>query len=107
MHSDLTREVLEAHGYRVATARDVEAVAEAQRARPSLILLDLSMPIVDGGEVCRRLRADPATAAIPIVAVSAAPHLLEDPALPVDDRLDKPFQLAELSAVVARWVTPA
>ena len=106
VHVELLCEVLALMGYRVATACGGDTVAVARREQPRLILLDIQMPEMSGGEVARLLRADPATAAIPIVAVSASPHLLADHTLPVNDRLEKPFQLTALSEVVGRWTTP-
>jgi CheY-like chemotaxis protein len=59
-------------GILVLTARDgAEALAQAQRSHPDLMLMDLKMPGLDGWEATRRLKSDPATAAIPIVAVTA------------------------------------
>ena len=63
---------LELCGYRVVTAGDgIQALAAAQAEWPAVILMDLAMPRMDGWEAIRRLRADPMTAEIPIVALSA------------------------------------
>ena len=48
-----------------------EALESVQRSRPDVILLDWMMPELDGPETCRRLKADPATAAIPVVFLTA------------------------------------
>jgi CheY-like chemotaxis protein len=61
---------------------------------------------MDGREVSRRLRADPRTADIPIIAMSAGERLAAVPTNLVDDRLPKPFTLTELYAAVARWAAP-
>lgn len=59
-------------GFDVATAADGEAgVASARATWPAIILMDLAMPRMDGWEAIRQLRADPMTAEIPIVALSA------------------------------------
>jgi CheY-like chemotaxis protein len=89
-------------GYEVVTACDAAALHVARERQPNVILLDLVMPVVDGVEMSRRLRADPTTAPIPIIAMSGAPQLLT--ALPVNDRLAKPFGLDQLCATVAHWM---
>lgn len=63
---------LEYAGFRVITAADGEqAITAAAAEWPAVIVMDLAMPKVDGWEAIRRLRADPLTAEIPIVALSA------------------------------------
>ncbi len=63
---------LEKHGYRVVMATHGQAgIAMAQREQPALILLDIMMPSMDGFEVCRKLRADPAFRHTPIVLLTA------------------------------------
>lgn len=96
---------LEDRGYRVLTSVNGAALQLAQDERPGLILLDLMMPGMDGMEVSQHLRADPTTAAIPIVAMSAQ-HTLSAAGTRMlsDDRLPKPFDLHTLYATVARWV---
>jgi GAF domain-containing protein/DNA-binding response OmpR family regulator len=69
---ELLRATLGAEGYRVVAAAGGEAgVALARREAPALVILDLLMPEVDGFAVVERLRADPATAAVPIVILTA------------------------------------
>jgi two-component system cell cycle response regulator len=64
--------VVKAKGYDVATAPDAEAAIAAIREHPPrLILMDVQLPGIDGLELTRRLKADPATSAILIVAVTA------------------------------------
>ena len=63
---------LEAEGFQVITARDgVEALDQARDGHPDLMLLDLMLPRLSGERVCQELRADPRTATLPIVVVSA------------------------------------
>ncbi len=58
--------------FQVVTASDgMAALAQARRERPDIVLLDIMMPLMDGFEVCRRLKADPATSDIPVVMVTA------------------------------------
>ena len=64
--------ILRHAGFDVLEARDGQAGIEiAQREHPALILMDVSIPIIDGWEATRRLKADPATASIPIIALTA------------------------------------
>ena len=59
-------------GYEILSARDGAAgIAMAEAERPDLILMDLNLPQIDGWEAPRRLKADPATCDIPIIALSA------------------------------------
>src|SRR4051794_11564428 len=72
------RRLLRAHGFAATRAAGgAEAIARLAEFTPSLILLDLSMPDIDGLEVLRRIRADPRTAAVPVIMLSAMP----DPAV--------------------------
>jgi len=95
--------VLEPLGYRVLGAESgAEALELVQRDRPDLILLDLMMPGMNGYEVCRRLRADPATSFLPIVMVTASNERDKVRAIELgaDDFLGKPLHHAELRARV-------
>jgi len=68
----LLRDVLQASGYSVAVARDGrETVALAQARKPDLILMDIRMPVMDGIAAMKKLRADPNTDRIPIIAITA------------------------------------
>jgi two-component system, cell cycle response regulator DivK len=59
-------------GYQVVLARNgEEGIAMARSEEPSLILMDLSLPVIDGWEATRRLKAEAATSAIPVIALSA------------------------------------
>jgi two-component system, cell cycle response regulator DivK len=69
---EIFAEYLEFRGFRVATASDgLEAIAKTHELRPDIILMDLSLPGIDGWEATRRLKQDPRTSAIPIIAVTA------------------------------------
>jgi DNA-binding response OmpR family regulator len=69
------RMFLESRGYEVCTAYDgLDAIDQARKEKPDAILLDIMMPLLDGFEVCKKLKADPATAAIPVIMLSAASH---------------------------------
>jgi CheY-like chemotaxis protein len=76
MNRDMLSRRLQRRGYQVALAIDgQQAVEMAQREGPDLILMDISLPILDGLEATRRLKADPATRAIPVIALTA--HAME------------------------------
>jgi CheY-like chemotaxis protein len=78
---ELLRATLGAAGYRVVTAAGGAAgVALARREAPALVVLDLLLPGRDGFAVVERLRADPATAAVPIVILTAKTMTAEDKA---------------------------
>jgi two-component system cell cycle response regulator DivK len=69
---DIYQAILEHHGYTVVLAANGEAaVSEARVHRPELIFMDVSMPVMDGLEATRLLKADPATAAIRVIALTA------------------------------------
>jgi two-component system, cell cycle response regulator DivK len=69
---EIFAEYLEFRGFRVATAADgLEALEKAFDLRPDVILMDLSLPGIDGWEATRRLKSDERTRAIPIIALTA------------------------------------
>lgn len=87
-------------GFDVLTAADgAEALKKARSALPSLIVLDLMLPEVDGLEVCKMLRRDPATAGIPIIMLTAKAAEIDRVLgleLGADDYVTKPFSPREL-----------
>ena len=91
---------LEREGYQVARAASgADALRQVRAARPDLVLLDLMLPEMDGLEVCRRLRQDPATAALPIVMLTAKGEEVDRVLgleLGGDDYVTKPFSPREL-----------
>lgn len=72
MNQDMLRRRLERRGHEVLIAPDGEVGVQLGReAMPDLILMDISLPVLDGWEATRRLKGDPATAGIPILALTA------------------------------------
>jgi CheY-like chemotaxis protein len=72
MNRDMLLRRLQRKGFQVLTALDGEqAIQMTQQHRPALVLMDMSLPVVDGWEATRRLKADPATKNIPIIALTA------------------------------------
>lgn len=97
---DVLSRRLRRRGHEVALAHDGAAGLEAvRRERPEVILLDLNLPVMDGWTVARRLKDDPGTAAIPIIALTA--HALagdRDKAIAAgcDDYHPKPVDFSRL-----------
>ena len=68
----MMRRRLSRKGYEVVVATDgAQGINAAREQDPALILMDLSLPVIDGWEAIRRLKADPGTEAIPIIAITA------------------------------------
>ena len=99
---DLVRLYTEKEGYRTSlAATGPDALRLAKSDRPDLILLDLMLPDLDGLEVCKRLRSDPATAMIPIIMLTAKAEesdTIIGLELGADDYVTKPFSPKALIA---------
>ncbi|GLH73415.1 hypothetical protein GETHLI_19170 [Geothrix limicola] len=99
---DLIATILGREGYTLALAEGgLRALELAAQGKPDLVLLDLLMPGVDGLETCRRLKGDPATAAIPVIFVTADSELdviLACFEAGASDYIIKPFRVPELLA---------
>jgi CheY-like chemotaxis protein len=93
-------DILSVEGYEVATAANgAEGLKNVHEDRPDLILLDLMMPVMDGQEMLRRLKDDPALRAIPVVVMSAGRVSKAD--LQGSRFLAKPFELDDLLDTVS------
>ncbi len=100
--------VLETQGYRLLEATDgAQALEVLERETPDLVLLDIQMPDVSGTEVAQRVRTNPRTAHLKLVAITAL-------AMPGDretilksgfnDYIAKPYRIADVLATVKRWL---
>ncbi|MEW6058944.1 MAG: response regulator [Actinomycetota bacterium] len=93
-------------GYEVdAASRGEEALRLVQEHRPDVVVLDVMMPGLDGWEVCRQLKADPAVRHIPVIFLSARAQDEDRQrgyALGVDEYVTKPFDPAHLVEIVGR-----
>ncbi|NRG16913.1 response regulator [Rhizobiales bacterium] len=108
MNRDMLSRRLERRGFEVVIAVDgqagVDAVAECA---PDIVLMDMSLPVIDGWEATRRIRGNPATAGIPIIALTA--HAMagdREKAIEAgcDDYDTKPIELAGLLDKIARLI---
>jgi len=95
-------------GYRVTCASDgEEALARVAEVRPDLVLLDIMMPKLDGYEVCRRMKNDPATRLIPVVLVTGltdSESRIRGLEVGADDFMSKPFIVPEMRARVTSLI---
>lgn len=104
LNRDALGRLLARHGFSVLAARDgAEGVELALQARPDLILMDLGLPHIDGHEATQMLRAAPATASIPVIALTA--HAMDSDrnqalAAGCDAFETKPVVLARLLATI-------
>ena len=102
---ELLRFALTEAGYSTCTAATgTEALAEAQRSSPDLVVLDLLLPEMNGFNVCENLRRNPATASVPIIMITVLPGQfprLVGAEAGVNAYVSKPFPMQELVACVA------
>jgi CheY-like chemotaxis protein len=103
-HLELLARMLGGDGYELALAvGGLEALARVAYEKPDLILLDVLMPGMDGMEVCRRLKAEPASREIPVIfltCMSDSHDILAGFAAGAVDYVAKPFRMPELLARV-------
>ncbi|HVH64764.1 MAG TPA: response regulator [Candidatus Acidoferrum sp.] len=105
----MAMKILRSRGFRAELAQNGrEAVEKARSLKPGVILMDLSLPEMNGWEATRALKADPALAHIPVVAITA--HAMvgdRETALAAGctECLTKPYELEELISLVERYVT--
>jgi two-component system cell cycle response regulator DivK len=110
LHVKLMRDILAFYGYVPLIAGHGGAAVEiARQKRPDLILLDIRLPDIDGTELAGRLKSDPRTRALPIVAVTAF-------AMPgdrarcldsgCDDYISKPVSIAAIRTILERYAAP-
>jgi len=106
MNRDMLSRRLTRQGHEVLIAVDgAQGVAMAVREQPQIVLMDMSLPVLDGWEATRRLKADAATAAIPVIALTA--HALASDreqaiAAGCDDYDTKPIELPRLLEKIER-----
>ena len=107
----VTQRLLHREGYRVALAGDgLQALELLQDERPAVVLSDIEMPRMDGMELTRQIRQDPAFADLPIIVITsriAQKHRDYAAALGVNDYLGKPYAESELLSLIRTHCTAA
>jgi CheY-like chemotaxis protein len=107
---ELARDLLELEGFQVLSARDaVEGCRLARQCQPDLILMDISLPGMDGLAATRQLKGDPATAGIPVVALTAHAMRGDEPAALLagcDGYLSKPINTRAFAGTLRAWLKP-
>ncbi len=103
------RELLAANAFEVRTARDgVDALEQIQRDRPDVVILDVVMPRLNGYEVCRQIKRDPATQTLPVIFCSSNAGLSDrywGAKLGAIAYVSKPFQPQELLDAIHKGLT--
>ena len=104
----ILRDMLETTDYELVEAENGEqALAAVARHRPDLILIDIQLPILDGYEATRRIKADPALRSIPIIAVTSYALSGDEAkarAAGCDDFIPKPYTPRQLLAKVRQYL---
>jgi len=106
--ADITADLLTEAGYDVALAINGKlGLASLATRRVDIVITDLMMPVMDGPEMIRRMRADPALAHIPTILMTALPEAVPTgDGVAYDAILVKPFSIADLVAVMERLLSP-
>ena len=105
----ILRDLLTNADYEIVEAENgEEALAAVAKRRPDLILMDIQIPIIDGYEVTRRIKADPSLRSIPIIAVTS--HALAEGEgkardAGCDDFVAKPYSPRQLLAKIRQYLT--
>jgi two-component system cell cycle response regulator DivK len=104
----IVRDLLAANDYLMTEAENgEEALAAVQKERPDLILMDIQLPVMDGYEATRRLKADPASSAIPIIAVTSYALSGDEEkarAAGCNDFVPKPYSPRQLLAKIRQYL---
>ncbi|NNC18020.1 response regulator [Corallococcus exiguus] len=95
-------DILSLEGYDIVTAYNGdEGLQRLMTSKPDLVLLDLMMPVMDGGELLRRIRAHPDLCDLPVVVMSAG-RLTDEERRASSHFLAKPFELDDLLGTIAK-----
>ncbi len=110
LNRDMLSRRLERKGYEIKMAVDgAQGVSMATELRPALILMDLSLPVMDGWEAIRRIKGNPETATIPIIALTAHARAEDEKTARdagANDFDTKPIDLNRLVGKIEHLLTP-
>ncbi len=105
----IIRDMLSATDYQITEAENgEEALAAVAKQRPDLILMDIQMPILDGYEATRRIKADPGLRSIPIIAITSYALSGDEQkarAAGCDDYVPKPYSPRQLLAKIRQYLS--
>jgi two-component system cell cycle response regulator DivK len=105
----ILRDVLASADYQISEAQNgEEALAEVAKQRPDLILMDIQLPVMDGYEATRRIKADAVTRSIPVIAITSYALGSDEErarAAGCDDFVPKPYSPRELLAKIRRYLS--
>jgi two-component system, cell cycle response regulator DivK len=104
----IVRDLLRVNGYEMTEAQNgEEAIAAVAKERPDLILMDIQLPVMDGYEATRRIKADPSLSSIPIIAVTSyalSGHEEKARAAGCSDFVPKPYSPRQLLAKIREYL---
>jgi CheY-like chemotaxis protein len=109
-HVNVMRLILERNGFRVVAAvSGRDGLAKVETVQPDLVILDVMIPDVDGLEICRTIKADPATSSIPVYLMTSMPENIREK-FGVSERIgdafaQKPIQPSEVLKVINRLLS--
>lgn len=100
-----TRLILEEFGYQVESTVDGQTIYKMEKDYPDLLLLDIWMSGQDGREICKYLKSDTETKAIPVIMISASRDIKQSTLeAGADDFLSKPFDMHALLEKIEKWI---
>ncbi len=104
---DAFRLIFEREGFDTTVLSSAKEILSGEAAIPDIYILDKQLSGVDGLDICRLLKSQPHTAHVPVIIVSATPHVASlAKAACADDFLEKPFRRADLLQMVHRYLQP-
>jgi DNA-binding response OmpR family regulator len=101
---DVLKIILETHGYDVQIFPKGEMLMERKFSVPDLFLLDKQLSGLDGTDICKFLKADPATCKVPVIMISANPNIAElATGAGADNWIEKPFEVTNLLEMIRNY----